>query len=159
MNCLVRRNRAQTCYLEIIRCRSLKETDLAKGYHQLRRSMLCNKRGLEAEQIRAMAYSSCYPSLSITCSIAVSSYRKLDFLFFFFFFLSNTCRKKRKEQQTRRKKKKIKKYRGFQECTHKNCRKWRQPFWTKMGSLIGLPLTFEASQEGTQARKLEASKS
>jgi hypothetical protein len=129
MNCQVRRNRAQTCYLEILRCRSPKETDLPKGYHQLRRSMLCNKRGLEAEQIRAMAYSSCFPSLSITCNVAVSSYRKL--VPFFFFFLSNTGRRGRSNKQEERKE-----YKGglFQEATHKNC---RQPFWTKMGSLIG----------------------
>jgi hypothetical protein len=137
MNCLVRKNGAQTCYLEIIRCRSSKETDLPKGYHQLWRSMLCNKRGLEAEKIRAMAYSSCYPSHSITCSIAMSSYRKLG-LFFFFLLLSNTGRRGRNNKQEERKVYKG----GFQEFTHKNCRKWEQPFWTKMGSLIGLPLDF-----------------
>jgi len=47
-----------------------------------------------------MAYSSCYPSLSIICSIAVSSYRKLEL----FFFFAEQYRKKGKEQQTRRKK-------------------------------------------------------
>jgi hypothetical protein len=88
----------------------------------------------------------------------VSSYRKLglSFLFFFFFFSEQYMQE---EEEGATNKKKEKKYRGFQDCTHKNCRKWRQPFWTKMGSLIGLPLTFEASQEGTQARKQEASKS
>jgi hypothetical protein len=75
----------------------------------------------------------------------------LVFLFFFSIF-SEQYMQEEEEGATNKKKEKKKN-------THKNCRKWRQPFWTKMGSLIGLPLTFEASQEGTQARKLEASKS
>jgi hypothetical protein len=89
------------------------------------------------KQIRAMAYSSCFPSLSITCSIAVSSYRKLG-LFFFCFLLSNTGRRGSSNKQEERKEYKG----GFQEYTHKNCRKWGQPFWSKMGSLIGFPLDF-----------------
>jgi hypothetical protein len=83
-----------------------------------------------------MAYSSCYPSLSIICSIAVSSYRKIGPFFFFF----GWAIQEEGEGATNKKKEKNTKEGGFQECTHKNCRKWGQPFWTKMGSLIALPL-------------------
>jgi hypothetical protein len=60
----------------------------------------------------------------------VGSYRKLG-PFFFLLLLSNTGRRGRSNKQEERKEYKG----GFQECTHKKCRNWGQPFWSKMHGL------------------------